>query len=1387
MRTRLISLLTAGALAISSLVIGGSLAQAEDETPATGSISGKVILPEGYSFSQSSSTPVYAYEVDSSSGTPQIVGSEMVASVGGWPGCTAEMYASDGCSTYTFDDLVPGKQYLLVVYHQDDSAYPSILPSNDFLTTAYNGFSTNSGYHDVGYNALYNWDLTSAGINLVTATETPTTGIDITLVKAPIISGTLSLPTGYTLETGTVYAREVVQTEDGLSLSGSLSASTSADGEYRILANPGSTYIVWAPAHQNLSQGDASYLLTAVAGGYLTESAYLTDNGAIDLSDPTIEKVTPTGDVTVDLEMTVGAKITGTVYMPDGTPAGQDPSLGNVSCIPVSSYGQSATYISDIIADDGSYSYTVVPGRQYVVQASVQASVNGYPIGWVGGFVGSQPVLPDEHVAEITAPGSGQTKTGQDIHLVEGSSISGTLIGYEVDPDYPGLGPSAGVQACILHDDGTTSDCSSATGIDSYGNIGGLNTDGTYTITGLTPGATYVVSAWASGFVTTWYGGYMGYISNNDSILPNSKVQEITAAESGDNVPDVDITMARPVTVTGSIVPASVPSNGGAYVFACPTYVQDDQTYYRTLETVHARSMNGPQDVSTRCTYAWVAPDSDSTYSLQLIPGVDYVIVGEIYGSDDDAWFGGRVGDSGIGKIDQTMVDRLLPSSAVTLVSGKPGDTVSGVDLHFGTPVSVTFDPDGGTPTPDVATIAQGGTTALPADPTKTGYVFGGWYTQKDGAGTQFTADTVVDADVTVYAKWTPVVVPPVTYTVTFVDNIGSPTPDPMTVSSGGTVVLPPDPTSTQYSFAGWYTYVNGVRTPFTADTIVNSDMTVRAFWNGAPQAVIGYWVTYDPNGGTGMAEHVSYFGEPGQQSQVKENDFTRDGYTFSSWNTDADGSGTSYTPGEYSLTGSVTLYAQWTEMPPVVPAVYTVTFDVQGGTAVDPVTVAQGGSVSLPTAPIKDGYVFGGWYTQKDGVGTQFTADTVVDADVTVYAKWTEVVAPPVTHTVTFDPDGGTPTPDTITIAQGGTVALPADPTKTGYVFGGWFTQRDGAGTRYTADTVVTADVTVYAKWTEIVVPPLTYTVSYDPNGGTGTVTDAGSYSSGDQATVKANGFTRDGYTFSSWNTAADGSGTSYAPGGSLAVTGNVTLFAQWVAVTPPTPPTEPPSSEVERQDVVATTTGGAARIADGNDSYSLVTTLTSGAGDPMPGLADHLATVVPANVAASSFVDNTDGTYTVQITSTVPGNYLVTVTLDGDAVGDPIPVNFIDATIEEQVRAPGQSQDATGLGFLPGEQVTVTVHSDPISLGVFTADARGRVHVTFDVPADFALGRHTVEFAGAISGTVTVGFSVAAPASTVNGIQTGGTAQDNGFLLLLAAVLIASGLLIQRTRTVF
>ncbi|MCX7023239.1 MAG: cadherin-like beta sandwich domain-containing protein, partial [Spirochaetes bacterium] len=160
-------------------------------------------------------------------------------------------------------------------------------------------------------------------------------------------------------------------------------------------------------------------------------------------------------------------------------------------------------------------------------------------------------------------------------------------------------------------------------------------------------------------------------------------------------------------------------------------------------------------------------------------------------------------------------------------------------------------------------------------------------------------------------------------------------------------------------------------------------------------------------------------------------------------------------------------------------PTSFTVTFDGQrADTPANPrtkvVTPPATNVGALPTPPAKASNKFGGWYTAIKG-GTPFTAATPVAANITVYARWT----PAYSYMVTFDSQFATTQanpPRKTVISPATTVGtLPTAPTKTGCIFGGWFTMPNGGGSAFKAATVANASITVYAKWTPSSTPAAT------------------------------------------------------------------------------------------------------------------------------------------------------------------------------------------------------------------------------------------------------------------------------------------------------------------------
>ena len=109
----------------------------------------------------------------------------------------------------------------------------------------------------------------------------------------------------------------------------------------------------------------------------------------------------------------------------------------------------------------------------------------------------------------------------------------------------------------------------------------------------------------------------------------------------------------------------------------------------------------------------------------------------------------------------------------------------------------------------------------------------------------------------------------------------------------------------------------------------------------------------------------------------------TKEGYRFGGWYYDNSGGEAKWDFGTDTVTRAMTLKAKWVQT-------YTVAFDTNGGSAVDPVTVDAGSTVTKPAAPMKSGHNFGGWYKDSTLQTPWNFANDTVTADTTLYAKWT-------------------------------------------------------------------------------------------------------------------------------------------------------------------------------------------------------------------------------------------------------------------------------------------------------------------------------------------------------------------------------------------------------------
>lgn len=353
------------------------------------------------------------------------------------------------------------------------------------------------------------------------------------------------------------------------------------------------------------------------------------------------------------------------------------------------------------------------------------------------------------------------------------------------------------------------------------------------------------------------------------------------------------------------------------------------------------------------------------------------------------------------------------------------------------------------------------------------------------------------------------------------------------------------------YTFAGWTTNADGGGTKYApgASWTASGTLTLYAQWTPGEAGL-----TYDGNGATGGKTDPQN-GVTDQKVNVRQNGFTRDGYTFVTWNTQADCKGNAVKPNsEWTLRGSSTLYACW------AGTAQTLTYHGNGATGGN--TAAQSGHTGdeLTTNAngfTRDGYTFVRWDTAKDGSGTAYgegkngvSQYVMKPAGNDLYAIWK---ANPATIQYRNDwPNTTGSTPDTtgvtgqdVTIARNGF-------TRPGYTFTGWARDRRTnpslqPGGRY---TLTPGTTTLWAQWKADPAHLI-----YNSNSGSTSQTRRTDGVVDQTLTVIANPFTRTGYTFTGWNTQADGRGRAYTAGNGFRLVADPksnpvntsVLYAQW------------------------------------------------------------------------------------------------------------------------------------------------------------------------------------------------------------------------------------------------
>ena len=479
------------------------------------------------------------------------------------------------------------------------------------------------------------------------------------------------------------------------------------------------------------------------------------------------------------------------------------------------------------------------------------------------------------------------------------------------------------------------------------------------------------------------------------------------------------------------------------------------------------------------------------------------------------------------------------------------------------------------------------------------GYVLNGWSESADGSSTVYPVYSPEDAEnvgtftpsknTTLYGAWTPL-----TYDIAL-DGQSATTHTQTSVTMTFDAMCPSVtvPSRTRYIFIGYFTETDGAGTQY-----YDKDGNGLLKWqisDGSVTTLYAHWVpnnytvTLNYNGGTRGSGDTSPYTvtyNANNYYDISAGLPTRTGYTFTGFYTAASGGtqiytaagvcandGTYWKNNKWVYAGNVTLYAHWTAN------TYTVTLEPDGGQptpapTVKPTYDATMPSVNVPTrkytvtfnantgtcatTSLTSTYIFGGYFSGKNGTGTQYyKADGTsartwnIAQNTTLYAKWTSVA-----------------------------ITLPTA-TKTGYTFKGWYTAASGgtkvggAGDAYTP----TADITLYAQW-----KAKEYDIILNDRGATSTNhTETVHMVYGEKGKDIITP-TKTGYTFQGYYTGIRGAGKIYYGGKGICVTEwkeeSVTeLFACWIqdevlvpeedAISEPTPlPEQDMEGNVGRND---------------------------------------------------------------------------------------------------------------------------------------------------------------------------------------------------------------------------
>ena len=640
-------------------------------------------------------------------------------------------------------------------------------------------------------------------------------------------------------------------------------------------------------------------------------------------------------------------------------------------------------------------------------------------------------------------------------------------------------------------------------------------------------------------------------------------------------------TIAKKLGLEESAVSVASATNGYTVTIAIP--------YETNLSALNTIEFGG-----YRLSGTWTH-DADGDVLLTFMPASDYTVSGEFtasagdftvtfYLTGDTVYYKTTVSSGTVIKEEE------LPNPIRTGYTFIEWRTAEGEKFEFTTQIdedttlyahwkaneyTVTLRGEGVNLDPNPIEVAFGtellwGTENAPLPvPARGGYTFEGWYLDADFADS--AEGTFMPAyDITLYAKWKAT-----EYSIVFEWGLES---EKTTVTIDGGYNSALDLSSVggavpHYTFVWQVTADGKDPIPVTLDdfrTMPNLSEKFAGYTSvvegrvsitvQAAYTAIGYTITLD---GADPVPVTVKDASSEKTEFAKLGDKT--GYDFAGWKLSADDTAAYnyYMVGENGGEWGVYLYSDevsadgyfvpFTEgfsldlTAAYTANTYTVKFDLNyEGSTGNPsnIKVTYDSVYGILPVPTRNGYTFDGWFTEQEG-GTQITANDVVKitADQTLFAHWTAIE-----YKIVYYTGSGTNHPDNKSVYTIESEFKFEDPTAPeGYTFVCWLNAANNEKISGITEGR-TGDLTLIARYS-----PITYTVTFDKNGGDGETTTQG-FTYGVAQNLSANAFTRTGYTFKGWALQAGATEVKYEDGVSVINLttendGKVTLYAVWTA----------------------------------------------------------------------------------------------------------------------------------------------------------------------------------------------------------------------------------------------